>query len=151
MANIEIDWGNLKVDDVYPKKIPDLFVGRPIMITGRLMNNASGRIRINGQVGEERSHFYVSVDPNNRNAEHPGIQSVWARCKLAELSNLETYNPGIGLKNKIITTSLNYNLISKYTAFLAVDSLEKTQGDHGYTVDVPVPVPDGVKYETTVN
>ncbi len=151
MANIEIDWGKLKVEDLYPKIIPDLFVGRPIMITGRLKNNASGRVRIKGQVGEKRSHFDMTVNPENSNAEHQGIQSVWARCKLAELSNLETYNPGDGIKKEIITTSINYNLISRYTAFLAVDSLERTEGDHGYTVNVPVPVPDGVKYETTVN
>ena len=48
-SNIEIDWGNLKIDDVYPERIPDLFVGRPIMITGRLKNNASGIIRIKGK------------------------------------------------------------------------------------------------------
>lgn len=151
MANIDIDWGKLKVTDVYPKRIPDLFVGRPIMITGRLKNNASGRIRIKGQAGEDKTHFDIAVDPDSSEAKHQGIRSVWARCKLAELSNLETYNPGNGIKKEIITTSINYNLISRYTAFLAVDSLEKTQGDHGYTVDVPVPVPDGVKYETTVN
>ena len=150
MANIEIDWGNLKVDDVYPKRIPDLFVGRPIMITGRLKNTSPGKIRIKGQLGEDRSHFDVTVDPDNSDAKHQGIQSVWARCKLAELSNIETYNPGNGIKKEIITTSINYNLISRYTAFLAVDSLERTKGDHGYTVDVPVPVPDGVKYGTTV-
>ena len=151
MANIEIDWGSLKVTDIYPKRIPDLFVGRPIMITGRLKNAGKEKIRIKGQVGNEQVYFYAAVDPENTDAQHQGIQSVWARCKLAELSNLETYNPGNGIKKDIITTSINYNLISRYTAFLAVDSLEKTQGDHGYTVDVPVPVPDGVKYETTVN
>ncbi len=151
MANIEIDWGNIKVEDFYPRQIPDLFVGRPIMITGRLKNESSGRIRIKGQVGEEKSYFDISVNPKDNDTKHQGIQSVWARCKLAELSNLETYNPGNGIKKEIITTSINYNLISRYTAFLAVDSFERTEGGHGYTVDVPVPVPDGVKYETTVN
>jgi len=40
--------------------------------------------------------------------------------------------------------------MSSYTAFIAVDSSRKTEGDHGITVAVPVPVPDGVRYETTV-
>jgi len=31
-----------------------------------------------------------------------------------------------------------------------VDSSRITEGDHGITVAVPVPVPDGVRYETTV-
>ncbi|GAG97946.1 unnamed protein product, partial [marine sediment metagenome] len=42
-------------------------------------------------------------------------------------------------------------LMSAYTAFLAVDSAIVTEGDSGVTVAVPVPVPDGVRYDTTVN
>ena len=34
---------------------------------------------------------------------------------------------------------------------LAVDSLTRTAGGHGVTVAVPVPVPDGVRYDTTVS
>ena len=40
--------------------------------------------------------------------------------------------------------------MSAYTAFVAVDSSQVTAGDHGTTVNVPVPVPDGVRYDTTV-
>lgn len=47
-------------------------------------------------------------------------------------------------------TALAYNLVSAYTAFVAVDSAARTAGEHGTTVNVPVPVPDGVRYETTV-
>jgi hypothetical protein len=39
--------------------------------------------------------------------------------------------------------------MSAYTAFIAVDSSRKTTGDHGVTFAVPVPVPDGVRYDTT--
>ncbi|MHC4088613.1 MAG: hypothetical protein ACYSU5_25915 [Planctomycetota bacterium] len=46
--------------------------------------------------------------------------------------------------------ALEYSLMSAYTAFVAVDSSRITEGDHGVTVDVPVPVPDGVRYDTTV-
>ena len=46
--------------------------------------------------------------------------------------------------------ALEYGLMSAYTAFVAVDSSARTAGDHGTTVGVPVPVPEGVRYETTV-
>ena len=48
-------------------------------------------------------------------------------------------------------TALAYGLMSKYTAFVAVDSSRRTAGAHGTTVNVPVPVPDGVRYDTTVS
>ena len=40
--------------------------------------------------------------------------------------------------------------MSGSTAFVALDSLTKTAGDHGIAVAMPVPVPNSVRYETTV-
>ena len=37
-----------------------------------------------------------------------------------------------------------------FTAFVAVDSTRRTEGAEGTTVPVAVPVPEGVKYQTTV-
>jgi Ca-activated chloride channel family protein len=46
--------------------------------------------------------------------------------------------------------ALAHNLVSRQTSFVAVDSLSQTSGDHGVTVAVPVPTPEGVRYDTTV-
>ena len=60
------------------------------------------------------------------------------------------YGKNPKIPDAIRDTALEYGLMSAYTAFLAVDSSRKTEGDHGVTVAVPVPVPDGVRYDTTV-
>src|SRR6185436_17256792 len=36
LTDIRIDWGGLKVADVYPEQAPDLFSSKPLMIHGRL-------------------------------------------------------------------------------------------------------------------
>jgi Ca-activated chloride channel family protein len=46
---------------------------------------------------------------------------------------------------------MEYGLMSAFTAFVAVDSMTRTAGDFGTTVVTPVPVPEGVRYETSVN
>jgi len=43
--------------------------------------------------------------------------------------------------------ALEHGIMSSWTAFVAVDSSRVTESDGGTTV----PVPDGVKYETTVS
>ena len=55
------------------------------------------------------------------------------------------------LGDAIRNTALRYQLVSNYTSFVAVDSSQKTAGEHGISVRQPVPVPDGVRYETTVD
>ncbi len=149
LADIGIDWGDANVSDVYPRQIPDLFVGRPVLVTGRFEGEPPAAIRVSGRVGGEERSFMVNVDPDAE-AEHPAIESIWARWKIADLSDQETYNPSEELKGKIIDTSLTYHLLCEYTAFVAVDELEKTAGEEGVSVAVPVPVPEGVRYDTTV-
>ena len=49
-----------------------------------------------------------------------------------------------------IRAAIDYQLMSDYTTFVAVDASQRTSGGYGVTVVQPVPVPAGVHYETTV-
>jgi len=150
MTDIEIDWGAMKVDSVYPRNIPDLFVGRPVIVTGRYEGSGSNSIRVSGRSGMNDHSFTMDVDLDAPEAQHRGIAKVWARKRLAELAAHMTYEPSKELKGEMTDLSLEYSVQCRYTAFLAVDSSRVTAGGVGVTVAVPVPVPDGVKYETTV-
>ena len=155
MTDLAIDWGNMHVTDVYPQRLPDLIVGRPVIITGRYKGEA-GTVNINGRVDMEPATFAVSLEDEDVTADHQGIAAVWARLKIKDLMNLATHAHAATdgateqLHQAVTQTALEYNLMSAFTAFVAVDSMTKTDGDFGTTVAVPVPVPDGVQYETTV-
>jgi Ca-activated chloride channel family protein len=85
-------------------------------------------------------------------ASHAAIAQVWARNKIADLAESSIFEAGdpVSLPARIKEVALDYGLMSAYTSFVAVDSSTVTAGDHGTTVSVPVPVPAGVRYETTV-
>ena len=132
--------------------MPDLFVGRPVLVTGKF-EDVTGpvTIRVTGRMGYEDVAFEVRADPNAGEARHSGIAKIWARRKLRHLADLGTHDPSSELTEEMIATSLEYSVQCKHTAFVAVDSTRRTEGGHGTTVAVPVPVPEGVRYETTVN
>jgi len=150
LADIEIDWGGMQVADVYPKQVPDLFVGRPVILTGRFSGEGAASVRVKGRVAGEERAIALRANLEDAAASRQGIPCVWARAKIEELSYLALAEPSAELPTQIKQVALDYGLMSAYTAFVAVDSLTKTAGDHGVSVAVPVPVPDGVRYETTV-
>lgn len=80
---------------------------------------------------------------------HPGISRIWARARIADLSDIMATGGG-DMRGHIKETALACSLMSAFTAFVAVDSSCRTAGDYGTTVHVPVPVPVGVRYDTTV-
>ena len=151
MTDLSIDWGQMKVTDVYPQRIPDLIVGRPVVITGRFDGEPSV-VKVNGRVNMKPASVTVSLQEEGATADHKGIAAVWARLKIKDLMNLATVARDAveEIHQTVTQTALAYNLMSSFTAFVAVDSMTKTDGDFGTTVAVPVPVPDGVQYKTTV-
>ncbi|MFB0552597.1 MAG: hypothetical protein ACETWQ_04695, partial [Phycisphaerae bacterium] len=150
LTDVTIDWGNMQVTDMYPYHIRDLFVGRPVILTGRFKGNSKTTIHVTGKVGDMTQEIAIPVNFDDSAAAHQGIACVWARKKIETLANQATYDNNPDLPEEIKQVALEYGLMSAYTAFIAVDSSRKTAGDHGITVAVPVPVPDGVRYETTV-
>ena len=149
LTDVEIDWGGMQVTDMFPGRIPDLFVGRPIILTGRFEGSSGTTIHVKGKVGDMTQDIPIAVDLKD-SATHQGIACVWARKKIETLGSRATYDTNPDLPGEIKQVALEYGLMSAYTAFIAVDSSRKTAGDHGITVAVPVPVPDGVRYDTTV-
>ena len=150
MTDLEIDWGDAEVADLFPARVPDLFVGRPVILTGRYTGAFDSPIRVYGRCGGEPREIAIPVDVDEGATVHAGLPAVWARMKIADLADRATYEAFADLPGLIKQVALEYGLMSSYTAFVAVDSLTRTAGAFGTTVAVPVPVPKGVRYDTTV-
>ncbi|MBN2131876.1 MAG: VWA domain-containing protein [Sedimentisphaerales bacterium] len=150
LTDVEIDWGSLEVTGVYPARTPDLFVGRPLIVTGRFNGRQDTTIRVTGSLGDFSKEITIPVTFDDDDATHTGVACVWARKRIEDLAGRATYDNNPDLPGEIRQVALEYGLMSAYTAFVAVDSAHRTQGDHGVSVAVPVPVPEGVRYETTV-
>ena len=150
LTDIEVDWGGMAVTEVYPAALPDLFVGRPLVVTGKFAGDRKA-VRVLGSSGGERLTLMSAQDVDG--SAGSSLAKVWARLRIADLANRQTWagDPHGELGDAIRNTALRYQLVSNYTSFVAVDSSLKTAGDHGITVRQPVPVPDGVRYETTVD
>ncbi|MHC4675794.1 MAG: VIT domain-containing protein, partial [Planctomycetota bacterium] len=150
LTDLEIDWGGLKVTDVYPKRVRDLFVGRPVILIGQFSGTRNETVRVKGKIGDYIQELAIPLSLDDITSTHQGLPSVWARMKISDLANQLTYDSNSDLPGQIKNIALGYGLMSAYTAFVAVDFLTRTEGDHGTSVAVPVPVPEGVQYETTV-
>jgi Ca-activated chloride channel family protein len=150
LTDLAIDWGGMQVSEVFPQELPDLFVGRPVVLAGRFAGSLNGTIKVLGKSGGETKELEIpaSTTPSNSNCE--GLPGVWARMKIGDLVKHSVYESKPGLAGAIRQVALDYGLMSGFTAFVAVDSTRQTDGTTTTTVPVAVPVPEGVNYDTTV-
>lgn len=151
LTDISLDFGSAKVNEVYPSRIPDAFVGRPVLVTGRYEGSMPRRVKVEGRVGWKRETFEGTVREHDEELAGRAVQRIWARAKIADLGERMAWDEDRSLPEYTRRVALDHGLLSSYTAFIAVDSSVRTDGTYGTTVNVPVPVPDGVRYETTVS
>ena len=151
LTDITIDWGGMTVEEVYPARPADLFVGRPLIVTGKFRGDGEHHVRLRGKQGDgEEIELKIPANLNAPDATHRGLAAVWARRKIADMADRAAYIPNLKLQENIKTVALDYSLMSSYTAFVAVDSSARTAGASGTTVPVALPTPEGMKYKTSV-
>jgi Ca-activated chloride channel family protein len=149
LTDISLDWGDLPVEDVFPKKIPDLFSVQPMMIFGRMKGDKAGTITLRGKTGAGDYERKIVFDPTE-SQNHEALASLWARAKVNHLlDGYEGANPAgqKELKEEITGLAVEHRLMTQFTSFVAVDETRVTAGGDAKTVQVPVEMPEGVPYE----
>ncbi|MCE5314782.1 MAG: VIT and VWA domain-containing protein [Armatimonadota bacterium] len=154
LTDISVDWNGLpiQVDEVYPKAIPDLFGSTPLVMKGRYTGPASGEIIVHGRVNGRAWSQAITVTLPAEQLDNDGIIPIWARAKVDDLMSqdwigAQTGNPMPDVKEAITDVALDYNLVTQYTSFVAVEKMVVTFGGTPRTVAVPVEMPEGVSYE----
>jgi len=154
LTNIQVTWeGDGEAPVIYPTSIPDLFTAQPLILFGRQPAAHDGVLRIDataagGQIYTKTLHLNFFGDGNPAIATpNPGIAQLWGRAKIKHLTNqMFSYNTKAGVE-EITNTALTYQLLSEYTAFVAIsEEIRVNPAGESITVRVPVEMPEGVNY-----
>lgn len=77
--------------------------------------------------------------------EPAALRSLWARHRIASLSDQETLEGGDTFKQRITDLGLQYSLLTQYTSFIAVDQVVRNSAPQtSVSVNQPAPLPKGV-------
>ncbi|MCX5675969.1 MAG: VIT domain-containing protein [Planctomycetota bacterium] len=151
LADVEIDWGGLKVFETYPAKIPELWAGRPIVVFGLYNRGGGATIRVTGNVEGQPASWPLQVFLPENEQRNDVLAKVWARNKIEDLMQQTFYAGSPEVEDVVTSIALEYRLMSQYTSFVAVD--ESTLGKLREPARpprrmlVPVPLPEGTRYE----
>ncbi|UCD28155.1 MAG: hypothetical protein JSV03_13835, partial [Planctomycetota bacterium] len=153
LTDIQVKFSdNLKVEDILPAYIPDLFDVKPLVIHGRYTEPGKGTLTITGNTGIGHYERTLSVDLPASQPEHDTIATLWARTRIEDLMNQDLKAAQQGrfpdnLKQQVIALGEKFQIMSQFTSFVAVEKMRVTIGGKPRLVAVPIEMPDGVSYE----
>lgn len=135
------------IESVVPSRLPDVFADRPITVFGRVLAGATSlRLRL---VATDAAGGQWSQEIVARPASHQALKSLWGRARVRELEDL--YASGLHadtdlLARQIVETSLSAGVLSRFTAYVAVDrSAVVNPGGQPVEIVQPVEMPAGWK------
>ena len=148
LTDITVDWNGLPVEDVYPKRLPDLFSAKPLFITGRYTGAASGVMRLRGKAAGADFLREINVELPESEERHDALASLWARTRIDDLmaqdyGGLQAGNIRKDVKEEITRLGLDYRLMTQFTSFIAVDEVVTAPGEAPQRIEVPVAAPNG--------
>jgi len=126
LTDLELDFGGILVEDMYPPVIPDLFSGTQLLLTGhyRYPAGSSGqtKITLSGYVNGEKRIFVYEADfaPADEDGNSTSyIPRLWATRKIGYLlSQIRLKGENQEWVDAIVQLSIKYGVITPYTSFL---------------------------------
>ncbi|MBD2629765.1 VIT domain-containing protein [Trichormus variabilis] len=147
-ANIQLHWeGDGEFPIMYPSTPPDLFAEQPLVLFGRKSDCRAGKLHITGMAGDGKRYQHI-FNIAFQVTGNPAIAQLWGRSRIKDLMNqMVSGDTKIGVE-AVTQTALAYQLLSQYTAFVAVsDEVRVNPFQESLSLQVPVEMPEGVSQQ----
>lgn len=129
MTDLEIDFGSMRVFDVYPQPLPDLFAGTQTVVVGRYREGGSTDISLKGMVNGEPQFLdfpdqILTSDSREETGELSTLPRLWTTRKIGYLLNqIRLKGPDQETIDQIVRLSVRYGIITPYTSYLVTEDM----------------------------
>lgn len=145
LAGLAAGWDREDVE-AWPARVPDLYLGEPIVLLARLGTEPRRTLTLSGTRGARAWRVTLSLDARS---DETGIHKLWARKKIAGLMDgLREGADRDEVRRAVVAVALRHHLVSAYTSLVAVDvTPTRPDGAPGAPGVVPTSLPAGAEYE----
>jgi Ca-activated chloride channel homolog len=144
LTGLEVRYDGFQAYDVEPSALPDLFARRPIVLFGKWRGDLKGEVEISGRDARGRYARSFRVSDVKPLPENGALRYLWARTRIARLSDFSSREEGKDDAAQITSLGLTYSLLTRHTSFIAVLEKIRNPEGQGKDVDHPLPLPQGV-------
>ena len=119
MTDLQLTVSRVGVRDIYPKNLPDLFLGDQLLVVGRYEGSGPATMVVQGRSGKDPVRFVYEADFAGRQ-QNAFLPRLWASRKIAYLvDDMRTHGENEEVRKEIESLSKEFGILSPFTAFLA--------------------------------
>ena len=130
LTALNLDFGELQTDLLYPRKLTDIFKGTQLTLIGRYRNQSDLEnitLRLTGKTGKEtRTFVYPKLDFPLRADKNDFLPRLWATRRVGWLvEQIRLNGENKELRDEIVDLGTRYGIVTPYTSYLATDGSER--------------------------
>ncbi len=144
LTGIELSSQGFDIYDIEPRGIADMLAARPIVVCGKWRGKPDGTLTVTGTTGQGQYTESFAVSTVEPLVDADGLRYLWARSRVAALSDWNFGRPDEEQTAEITRIGLDYSLLTRYTSFVAVHQVVRTEPGSSTDVKQPLPLPQGV-------
>ena len=115
---------NIRIHEIYPPKLPDLFHGTQLVVIGRYTGHGHTAVTLTGMVGSEKKEFVYELTFPERTLSDTGkdfVEPLWARRKVGFLlDQIRANGEKKELIDEVVALAKRYGIATPYTSHLVV-------------------------------
>jgi Ca-activated chloride channel family protein len=142
LSHITVRFEGFETYDVEPSSIQDVFAHRPVLIYGKYRGKPGGSLVLEGNSAEGKYENRIILTDAKVSEDNHALKFLWAREKISSLDDFD--GTGDEFKGEVTRLGLKYNLLTRYTSFLAIDSRIRNDKGEQVSINQPLPLPEGV-------
>lgn len=149
LTDVRLSFEGVELAEVYPQRLPDLFLRQPLLVFGRISQGRKGTVRLTARAGDQPFETSIPFDASAASF-HPGIATLWARQRVEDLMDRwrETDEDArTSIRSSLIAHAIRYHLVTRFTSLVAVEEVVANVGGESRTVPVPTELPAGMQMD----
>jgi Ca-activated chloride channel family protein len=129
LTNLELDFGGVQTELLYPRKMTDIFKGTQLTLIGRYKNASdieNVTLQLQGKSGKEARTFkYANLDFPMRAEKNNFLPRLWATRRVGWLmEQIRSNGEQKELRDEVVDLGTRYGIVTPYTSYLATDGSE---------------------------
>jgi Ca-activated chloride channel family protein len=123
LSNVELAFtGNVRVSQLYPHDLPDLFKGETLTVFGRYSGSGPGAVKLTGTLNGERRQFVSDVTFVKEDASRGFIPRLWATRRVGWLlDEIRLRGQSAELRDEIVRLAREHGIVTPYTSYLILE------------------------------
>jgi len=124
LVDVTVDIDGANATRIYPRTLPDVFAEDELRVSGRLRGTGTAKFIVRGKLAGKKVEFTRTVELGKAGGR-PWTASLWAQSRIDHLlEEISLDGSKQEMKDEVLELALAYNVVTPYTAFLAVPESE---------------------------